>query len=127
MLREELPAWLGDRGFDAGRRVVWAWSRGGYGALRFALDEPAWARAWALFSPAVAADDPALADLGPLAGVPLGVWCGTEDGFCDDVREVAGRLPTPPEVARYDPGRHTRTFWNDHTLEAFAWLGGHLA
>ena len=127
MLQQELPGWLEDRGFDASRRVVWAWSRGGYGALRLALEDPGYAAAWALFSPAVSADDPALADLSALAGRPTAFWCGTDDGFYDDVRDVADRLPDEPEVAVYEDGGHTRVFWNDHTLAAFAWMAGHLS
>lgn len=126
MLHEELPGWLAERGFDADRRAVWGWSRGGYGALRLALDDPGWASAYALFSPAVAQSDPAFADLSALAGTPIGVWCGTEDSFYDDVLAVAARLPTPAEVASYAAGAHTRVFWNDHTIEAFRWLGSHL-
>ncbi|WP_028636745.1 alpha/beta hydrolase [Nocardioides sp. URHA0032] len=127
MLRDELPGWLADRGFDADRRALWGWSRGGYGALRFALEEPDWARAAALFSPAVSAADPALAELSPLAGLPLAVWCGTDDAFYDDVRDVVGRLPEEPEAVTYADGGHTRVFWNDHTVDAFGWLGGELA
>jgi Putative esterase len=126
MLQEELPAWLADRGFDADRRATWAWSRGGYGALRFALSDPDWARGWAFFSPAVSATDPTLDDLSALEGVPTAFWCGTEDGFYDDVRAVVDRLPTEPEVEVYEEGAHTRVFWNDHTLDAFAWLGALL-
>jgi len=127
MLREELPGWLADRGFDADRRVVWAWSRGGYGALRLALESPDYARAWAFFSPAVSAEDPALEDLSALTGVPLALWCGTDDDFYDDVRAVAARLPQPPEVAVYEDGGHTRVFWNDHTLDVLAWLASQLS
>ena len=118
--------WLAERGFDAERRAVWAWSRGGYGALRLALDTPGYAQAWALFSPAVSSKDGALDDLSALDGVPLGFWCGTDDGFYDDVRAVVDRLAHPPEVAVYEEGGHTREFWNDHTLDAFAWLGARL-
>lgn len=126
MLHDELPGWLSERGFDGGRRAVWGWSRGGYGALRLALDAPAWATAYALFSPAVDDADPALADLSALEGVSTGVWCGTDDAFYDDVVAVADRLPTPPEVASYAAGGHTRVFWNDHTVDAFRWLSSHL-
>ena len=87
---------------------------------------PGYARAWAFFSPAVSSDDPALDDLSALSGVPLAFWCGTEDGFYDDVRSVVDRLPDPPEITVYERGGHTRAFWNDHTLEAFAWLGESL-
>jgi pimeloyl-ACP methyl ester carboxylesterase len=126
MLLQELPGWLEERGYDAGRRALWGWSRGGYGALRFAMIAPDWARAVALFSPAVAVGDPALRDLRPLAGLPLGVWCGDDDPFVDGVRDVVRRLPDEPEVVTYDDGAHTRVFWNDHTLAAFDWLAGHL-
>lgn len=122
MLREELPGWLSERGYDAERRAAWGWSRGGYGALRLAQADPGWASAWALFSPAVSSDDPALDDLSGLAGARLGVWCGTDDGFYDDVRDVVDRLPTTPEIATYEAGGHTRVFWNAHTLDAFDWL-----
>jgi pimeloyl-ACP methyl ester carboxylesterase len=126
MLRDELPGWLADRGLDADRRVVWGWSRGGYGALRFALETPDYARAWALFSPAVSSDDPALDDLSALDGVPLAFWCGTDDGHYDDLRAVIDRLPSAPEVTDYAEGGHTRMFWNDHTLDAFRWLAERL-
>lgn len=126
MLHEELPGWLAERGHDAERRAVWGWSRGGYGALRLAQTDPAWAAAWALFSPAVSSDDPALQDLSDLADARLGVWCGTDDGFYDDVRDVVDRLPTAPEIATFEAGGHTRVFWNDHTLDAFQWLAASL-
>ncbi len=125
-LRDELPALLSERGFDAERRAVWAWSRGGYGALRLALDTPDFARAWALFSPAVPSGDPALDDLSALDGVPTAFWCGTDDNFYDSIRAVVDRLPEEPEIAVYGDGGHTRVFWNDHTLDAFAWLGNRL-
>lgn len=126
MLTEELPGWLADRGHDADRRATWGWSRGGYGVLRLAEAVPGWSRALALFSPAVAAEDRALADLSALDRVPVGVWCGTEDPFYRDVRTVMSRLPEAPEVASYSPGAHTRVFWNAHTLAAFGWLGSKL-
>ncbi|MFC4784881.1 alpha/beta hydrolase-fold protein [Nocardioides sp. MAHUQ-72] len=126
MLRDELPGWLAERGYDAERRALWGWSRGGYGALRFGLADPSWSRATALFSPAVSLGDPALADLSPLAGLPLGLWCGDRDPFRDAVRDVVRRLPTEPEVVTFADGAHTRVFWNRHTLDAFAWLSGHL-
>jgi predicted esterase len=126
MLREELPGWLSDRGFAGDRRAVWGWSRGGYGALRLVEDTPDWARAAALFSPAVSEGDDVFGGVERLEGLPLGFWCGDEDPFIDALRALVERLPTPPEVLTVAEGAHTRIFWNDHTLDAFAWLAGHL-
>ena len=126
MVRQELPRWLADRGFDAGRRVLWGWSRGGYGVLRLLESEPAYARAAALFSPALSVGDPVFARRKALAGVPLGFWCGTSDPFYDAVRSLVTRLPDRPEVVTFAEGAHTRVFWNDHTLDAFRWLAAKL-
>jgi predicted esterase len=126
MLREELPGWLEQRGFAADRRGLWGWSRGGYGALAFAAANPRWARSLALFSPALGEGDPLLAGLGSLDQLPVGLWCGEDDAFADGTRAVANALPRRPEVGVFDPGGHTRVFWNDHTLTAFDWLASHL-
>jgi hypothetical protein len=40
---------------------------------------------------------------------------------------VVDRLPVPPEVTTYAEGGHTRVFWNDHTLDALAWMGVKVA
>ncbi|MGD9958974.1 alpha/beta hydrolase [Nocardioides sp.] len=126
MLTEEMPRWLGERGFDADRRVLWGWSRGGYGVLRLAEAQPDFARAAALFSPAVVDPDPVFDDLGALARLPLGIWCGDDDPFVDGVRQLVDGLDVPPDVLTYAPGAHTRAFWNDHTLDAFAWMAALL-
>lgn len=126
MLVDELPGWLAERGFDADRRALWGWSRGGYGALALAEADPGWAAAVAAFSPAVSSGDGVLAGASALADVPVGLWCGESDGFAPAVRELAELLPTPPEVLTFAAGGHTRIFWNDHTLDAFDWLGSHL-
>lgn len=126
MLLDELPDWLSEAGFDADRRAVWGWSRGGYGALRMAQLAPTWARAVAMFSPAISADDADPADLAALAEVPLGIWCGEDDAFVDPVRQLVDQLPVPPEQLTYGPGGHTREYWNEHTLDAFDWLASHL-
>ncbi len=125
MLLEELPGWLTDRGFDAGRRALWGWSRGGYGVLRLVQADPGFARAAALFSPAIVPGDPVFDAPGRLARLPLGFWCGTSDGFYGAVRDFVDTLPTRPEVVTYAPGAHTQTFWNEHTLAALAFLGTH--
>ena len=126
LVREELPGWLAERGFDAERRVLWGWSRGGYGVLRLAELDPGFARAAAVFSPALVPGDPVFDDVAALARVPLGVWCGEDDDFYDATRELVDRLPVTPEVEVYGPGGHTRYYWNDHTPAALAWLAGKL-
>lgn len=126
MVLEELPRWLAERGFDAGRRALWGWSRGGYGALRLAEAAPRYARAAALFSPALVTGDQVYDGRERLAELPLGFWCGTEDSFYDAVRSFVGGLPTEPEVLGYGEGGHTRVFSNDQTLETFGWLADRL-
>lgn len=127
MVLDEMPAWLEERGFDAGRRALWGWSMGGYGALRVAEVDPGWASAVAAFSPAVSAGDAVFTGADALAPVPLGVWCGTDDSFYDEVKALVSTLPEPPEVESYGEGGHTRAYWNDQTLDAFAFLARHLA
>lgn len=126
MVLDELPRWLSDRGFDAERRALWGWSRGGYGVLRLAEAAPHYARAAALFSPALVTGDQVFDGRAALRGLPLGFWCGTSDQFYDAVRSFVRDLPTEPEVLGYGEGAHTRVYWNDHTLEAFGWLAGRL-
>ncbi len=126
MVREELPRWLDERGFDATRRAVWGWSMGGYGALRLAQDAPRWSRATATFSPAVAVGDPVFGNVARLAGQTLGMWCGTQDPFIDAVRALVDVLPQPPVIASFTPGAHTRVYWNDQTLDAFEFLSSSL-
>jgi hypothetical protein len=126
MLRDELPGWLGQRGFAAERRALWGWSRGGYGALRFAAEEPAWATALALFSPALGPDDPLLLDLGVLAELPWGLWCGEWDPFREGALALADVAPVAPDPWVGGDGGHTRAYWNNHTLEMFDWLAREL-
>jgi S-formylglutathione hydrolase FrmB len=126
MVLDEMPQWLADRGFDADRLAVWGWSMGGYGALRLAQVEPGWGRATAAFSPAIRPGDAVFADSAALAGHPVGLWCGTDDGFYDAVRELAETLPEEPEIASFSEGGHTRVYWNEHTVEALTFLASHL-
>lgn len=126
MLREELPRWLADRGYDADRRALWGWSRGGYGALRFTVDQPGWASALALFSPALGPGDPVLDDLGALADLPWGLWCGDWDPFHDVAVALAGAAPVAPDPHVGGDGGHTRVYWNGHTLEMLDWIARQL-
>jgi len=126
LLRDELPGWLAQRGFDAERRALWGWSRGGYGALRFVVEEPAWAAALALFSPAIESDDPLLRNLGALAQLPWGLWCGGWDPFRTGAVALADAAPVAPDPWIAGDGGHTRAYWNDHTLEMFDWLAREL-
>jgi pimeloyl-ACP methyl ester carboxylesterase len=127
MLTDELPVWLAARGFDADRRALWGWSMGGYGCLRLAESDPDYARAVATFSPAVNVGDPVFGDAGELSGQPLGIWCGTDDTFYDAIRDLVDVLPEEPQIASFADGEaHTRVYWNDQTLDAFAFLSQHL-
>lgn len=126
MVLEEMPQWLDERGFDSSRRALWGWSMGGYGVLRMAQVDPEWARAVAAFAPAVSPGDDVFTNADALADQPLGLWCGTDDSFYPAVQELVEVLPTEPEIVFYGPGGHTRIFWNDQTLDAFAFLSRHL-
>ncbi len=127
MVVEELPGWLSDRGYEATRRALWGWSMGGYGTLNIAEDHPSWARAAAAFSPAMSEQDAVFDNVDALGGLSLGVWCGTEDSYYQPTQEFVTRLPSPPSIASYSHGVHGRVYWNDHTLDAFAFLAKHLA
>ena len=127
MLATEMPGWLADRGYDADRLALWGWSMGGYGSLRLAQAQPDYAMAVAAFSPAFGTGDPLFTDVEALADVPLGIWCGTDDPLHEPIKVFVEALPTPPEVASYSAGGHTRIYWNDHTLEAFDYLAAHLS
>ncbi|GHJ50003.1 esterase [Catellatospora sp. TT07R-123] len=125
MAAEELPAWCGQRGFDVGRIALWGWSMGGYGVLRLAERFPGAHRAVAAFSPAVARGDAVFAGAAGLAGTPVSLWCGRQDGFYDAVRELEGRIPGAK--AAYAEGGHTRRYWNTITPAAFDFLGRTLS
>lgn len=126
MLLDEMPQWLAERGFDSGLRALWGWSMGGYGCLRAAEVEPGWARAVAAFSPALSIGEAVFADAAELANVPLGLWCGTDDSLYPAVAAFEAELAQEPEIASYGEGGHTRYYWNEQTLDAFAFLASQL-
>jgi pimeloyl-ACP methyl ester carboxylesterase len=127
MVREEIPAWCAERGFDADRVAAWGWSMGGYGSLLLAEAFPGWLRAVAAFSPAVRDGDDVVAGAQRLAGTPVGLWCGRSDDFYDDVRALERALPERPAAGGYDKGGHTRGYWNRITPAAFAFVAAALA
>ena len=125
MLRDELPVWCAELGFDSRRLAVYGWSMGGHGALRYAEQGPA-PRAVAALSPAVRGGDPVFTGLDRLAGTPVGLWCGLQDPLLGPVQALAAQLRPAPEVASWQPGGHTREFWNRVTPAAFELVGRHL-
>ena len=127
MLAEELPAWCGQRGFDARRLAAYGWSMGGYGALRAAQLRPGTLRAVAALSPAVSEGDAVFRDVSALDGSRTGLWCGTSDSFFPAVRALAAAVPGGAAVAQWADGAHTRRYWNAVTPAAFALVGRRLA
>ncbi|WP_377271356.1 alpha/beta hydrolase [Peterkaempfera sp. SMS 1(5)a] len=146
MLLDEVPGWLRARGLSSATagvpRAVLGISMGGSGALQYALGRGGAVDAVAAISPAVfrtwadaattggynneadwRAHEPLLALARP-HGRRLGVWCGTEDPFCDPARTLADRGGA---VERHFPrGEHTDGFWRRIMPEAFSFVGRSL-
>jgi len=123
MVREEIPVWCRERGFDITRRVCWGWSMGGYGALLLAEAFPGFVRAVAAFSPAVRPQDDVFVAAPLLRGTPVGLWCGRDDGLYPDVRALAAALPEPPVTGSYATGGHNFGYWSRCIPAAFDFLG----
>ena len=126
MVREELPRWCAERGFDTGRLAAWGWSMGGYGSLLLAAAYPGLVRAVAAFSPAVTPGDAVFAGAGRLAGTPIGLWCGRDDDLYPDVRALHEALPAGPAVSGYGDGRHNFGYWSTVVPAAFDFLAARL-
>lgn len=129
MLREEIPAWCAERGFDVGRIAAYGWSMGGHGALALAqskADFPA-IRAVAALSPAISAGDEVFSDVARLADVAVGLWCGLSDPLLPAVQQLAAAMRPSPEVASWGSGSHTRAYWNQVTPAAFSLIGQRLS
>ncbi|HEX8627226.1 MAG TPA: alpha/beta hydrolase-fold protein [Catenuloplanes sp.] len=126
MVHEEIPAWCAERGFDTTRRVAWGWSMGGYGSLLLAQTFPGFVRAVAALSPAVQPGDDVFAGTDKLRGVPVGLWCGRDDGLVDDVRALQRALPEKPAAGGYADGRHNFTYWSTVIPAAFDFLAAAL-
>ena len=133
MLREELPRWCADRGFDVTRTAAYGWSMGGFGALRTAQlwglgDGRDQLRAVAALSPALRSSaDPVIANAERLDGRRTGLWVGLSDSFLEPVQQLAGAIDGGPAIASFEKGRHTRDYWNRVTPDAFAFVGGLLS
>jgi enterochelin esterase-like enzyme len=123
MLREEVPAWCTDRGFDATRLAVYGWSMGGYGALRLAERNPDLLKRVAALSPAITPGDATFVDVARLDGSRTGLWCGKSDSFLKADQALAGKIQPPPAVAHWSKGAHQRGYWNTVTPAAFSLIG----
>ena len=134
MIAEELPSWLAERGLRAPTAALGI-SMGGFaalglapGLLAVAVASPAlfptWPdakgrnvfrdeREWAAAEP--------LRNLGRLDGVPLGVWCGTEDPFVGPVAQLVDAAR--PTVAAIDNGAHEAGYWLRVLPDMLAFVG----
>jgi pimeloyl-ACP methyl ester carboxylesterase len=124
MVREEVPAWCAERGFDTSRTVACGWSMGGYGSLLLAATFPGFVRAVAALSPAVSPGDDVFAAADRLRGLPVGLWCGRQDGLRDEVRELATVLR--PVAGSFGDGKHNFGYWSRCLPSAFDFLASHI-
>jgi S-formylglutathione hydrolase FrmB len=140
MLAEELPVWLAARGLPA-PSGAFGISMGAFGVLRLtrqrrdlravAVIGPALFRSWAeAESRAAFRDERQWAANEPLrhtreiAGVPLGVWCGTEDPFVDAARELVDR--TKPEVTAISSGAHDDGYFRRVLPDVLGFVGNRI-
>lgn len=137
MLVDELPGWLAERGLAA-PAGAFGISMGAFGVLRLARDRrdlravavvgPALFRSWAEAQGRNAfrderqwaANEP-LRHTDDIAGVPLGVWCGTDDPFVDAARELVDR--TDPTLAVIGPGAHEGGYFLRVTPDVIRFIG----
>jgi hypothetical protein len=129
MLREEIPAWCAERGFDVTRVGAYGWSMGGHGALALGQSRATFPalRAVAALSPAISSGDEVFTGVARLKDVTVGLWCGLSDSLLPAVQELAAAMQPAPRVAAWSPGAHTRVFWNHVTPAAFSLVGQTLA
>jgi S-formylglutathione hydrolase FrmB len=100
---------------------------GGYGALLLAAQFPGFVRSVAAFSPAVRPGDDVFTRADRLRGTPIGLWCGRDDDFYDDVRALQRALPIPPVAGGYAGGRHNFGYWSTVIPAAFDFVSASLA
>ena len=127
MVREELPAWCAERGFDTGRIAAWGWSMGGYGALLLAQTFPGLRAVGGRVLPGGHAGRRGVRRR-PAAdrGLPVGLWCGRDDGLYDDVAALHRALPAAPVAGGYTAGRHNFGYWSRVVPSAFAFVASTL-
>lgn len=125
MVHEEIPAWCRERGFDTTRIAACGWSMGGYGSLLLAVTFPGFVKAVAAFSPAVKPGDAVFRGAGTLRQIPVGLWCGEQDGFLGEARELSRDVPTAK--GSFGPGRHNFGYWSRCLPAAFDMLAPALS
>ena len=126
MVRDEIPAWCEERGYDTTRMAAYGWSMGGHGALLVQENNPGWLLAVAALSPAVSRTQDVFTRAHTLDGTRTGIWCGTADALYPAVQDLVAEIPGGPAIAAYAPGAHTRGYWNRITPDAFAFIGAGL-
>jgi Putative esterase len=142
MLLNEVPGWLTTRGLDATAMAALGISMGSSGALTLARHRhdlravaaasPALFRRWseakkrnAFASERQWQDYEPLRHTADLAGIPLGVWCGTEDSFVDSARELITK--SHPEVHSITRGEHGAGYWLRILPDMMGFVGKHLS
>ena len=142
MLLDEVPGWLTDRGLDGSTMAALGISMGSSGALclaryrkglrAVAVASPALFRRWSDAKKRNAFGDERqwqayepLRHTDELAGVPLGVWCGTEDPFIDSARELITK--THPEIGAITRGEHAGGYWLRVLPDMMRFIGKHIS
>lgn len=141
MLTEELPRWLDQHQLGDVTAAIGI-SMGGFGALNLqrrrrdlqavAAISPALFRDWGDAQPRNAfrdqkhwqANEP-LRHIDELAGVPLGVWCGSDDPFIGSAQELIDK--TKPVVAAVGPGAHDNAYWQRVMPDVLRFIGSRVS
>ena len=147
MVTSEFLPVLQAHGLDVSRLALFGWSMGGYGALW--LSGTLGARrvaATAALSPALwhrpgqtaagAFDDPkdfaahdVFSHVSALAGIPVRIDCGADDGFCPTSRDYLRLLQAtlrPAPSGAFAPGGHTVAYWRATVPKQLAFLAAKL-
>jgi hypothetical protein len=122
-------------------QAAFGMSMGAFGALRFARERrdlkavavagPAIFASWSDASARGAftaeqqwADNEPLRHVNDIAGVPLGIWCGTEDPLLDAARSLIDQAH--PVHTAITSGAHEDAYWLRALPEMIAFIGGRL-